>query len=155
MRSSRLGSIRFWRAVMAFARSAHGGATLAGGAIMLTVMITVGGMMTNFAWREAQLTELRGATRAAVAAAASLLRGGAEEIQERVAEVAEALVPGLDVDPADVTVPTTRERIRPPSSSPASTASPTFGAGTVPISRPCRSTWTFASRSNATKWRWR
>lgn len=92
-------------AAAAFARSTHGGATLTGGVITLTVAMGVGGLMTNYAWHEAQWTELRAAARAGVAAAGALLRGGDEDaIKARVAGFAQGLVPGLAVEASDVIV---------------------------------------------------
>lgn len=105
MRRFRLLTARIRGAVLAFARSTRGGATLAGGVIVITGMAGVGGLMTNYAWHEAQWEELRAATRAAVAAAGPLLSGGDDDaIKARISDVLQGLMPGLAIDADDVTV---------------------------------------------------
>ncbi|MCY4012171.1 MAG: hypothetical protein OXG82_05580 [Gammaproteobacteria bacterium] len=105
MKPFRLVPARIRRAVSEFVRSARAAATLAGGVIVITGMAGVGGLMTNYAWHEAQWAELRAATRAAVAAAGPLLSGGDHDaIKARVAGFLNGLAPGLTVGPADVTV---------------------------------------------------
>ena len=92
----------------AFAHSCDGGGILVGGVGVLTVMLGVGALMSNYAWREAQWEELRAATRAAVSSAGPLLAGGggtlARQTRERVASFTSGLVHGLTVDPDDVVV---------------------------------------------------
>ena len=95
-------------ALRSFARSEDGGAVTVGGVIVLFLMVGVGGTMSNYAWREAQLEELRASTRAAVSAAGPLLAGAGgtldEEIKARVASFVSGLVAGLTVSPDEVTV---------------------------------------------------
>ena len=40
--------------VVSYARSNHGGAILVGGAFIIAMMASVGAVMSNYAWREAQ-----------------------------------------------------------------------------------------------------
>lgn len=93
----------------AFLRSRRGGAMLYSGGIGLMLIGSVGAMMTNYAWQEAQWEELRGALRASVSASGRLLAQAADltvqqEIKERVAGFLGGLVPGLQVDDDDITV---------------------------------------------------
>ena len=79
---------------------------LVGGALALGLLATVGSLMANYAWREAQWEEIRNALRAAVSAAGPLLGGAGggmdTQIEERVGEFLEAQLPRLDLD--EVTV---------------------------------------------------
>ena len=72
----------------------------------VVVLASLGALMTNYAWREAQWEELRASVRAAVSAAGPLLaRAGGETQQlivDRVSEFVQALQPDLELD--DVTV---------------------------------------------------
>ena len=61
------------RMLIRFLRDRHGGGMLYAGAFGLMLMASVGTMMTNYAWQEAQHEELRGALRAAVSASSRLL----------------------------------------------------------------------------------
>ena len=94
--------------LVSYARSSHGGAILVGGAFIIAAMASVGAVMSNYAWREAQAEELRAATRAAVSVAGPLLggAGGAlvTQIKEKVAAFSSALMPGLSVTADDVAV---------------------------------------------------
>lgn len=96
--------------VKAYALSRDGAAVLVGGVFVLIVMLGVGGLMANYAWREAQLVELRAATRAAVSSAGALLAGAGttkdsdRQIRDRVAAFVSALVPNLAVSRDDVQV---------------------------------------------------
>lgn len=92
-------------AIRDFAAARTGGAMLVSGAVALLVMGTVGSLMTNYAWRDAQWAEIRAATRAAIAAAGPLFSdvdAHREAIQERIAAFASAAKPGLEVDPEGV-----------------------------------------------------
>ncbi len=92
-----------------FIRSRSGGGMLVGGALALMAMASVGSLMSNYAWREAQWEEVRAAVRAAISSAAPLLSGAGNaqsnlEIAERVAAFAQGGMPGLKVSAHDVTV---------------------------------------------------
>ena len=97
-----------WDTLVSYARSTQGGAILIGGAFIIGMMASVGAVMSNYAWREAQSEELRAAVRAAVSVAGPLLggAGGALDprIKEKVAAFASAAMPGLTVDAGDVSV---------------------------------------------------
>ena len=93
----------------AFLRDRRGGAMLYSGGFGLMLVGSVGAMMTNYAWQEAQYEELRGALRASVSASSRLLAQAADltvqqEIKERVAGFLRGLMPGLQVDDDDITV---------------------------------------------------
>ena len=82
---------------------------LIAGFMGMTMLTTLGALMTNYAWREAQHEELRAALRASVAASGPMLprvtdAGVQERIRERVAGVVGGLVPGLSVSKDDVTI---------------------------------------------------
>jgi len=93
---------------VSYARSNHGGAILVGGAFIIAMMASVGAVMSNYAWREAQSEELRAAARAAVSVAGPLLGGAGggldAQIKEKIAAFASSAMPGLTADAADVTV---------------------------------------------------
>lgn len=96
-------------ALAAFVRARDGGPMLVAGLFLIgLVMLPAGGAMSNYAWREAQWEELRAAGRAAVAAAGPLLAGVQQgvvaPVQERAAAFMNALVPGMNVEAADVGV---------------------------------------------------
>lgn len=83
------------------------------GVAALTLLTSVGGMMTNFAWREAQQEEIRAALRASVSAVGQLLdrlndpatRAATEAtIKDRVAKFLDGLLAQIDVEDDDVTV---------------------------------------------------
>ena len=79
---------------------------LVSGGMGITLLAGVGGLMADYAWREAQWEELRSALRASVSAAGSLLGSTdadtIEAIEERVGAFLPALLPGMSLD--DVTV---------------------------------------------------
>ena len=87
-------------------RSHQGGSMLAGAALVLGLLATLGSLLANYAWREAQWEEIRGALRAAVSAAGPTLGGaggaGNAAIEERVGDFVEGLLPRLDL--GEVTV---------------------------------------------------
>lgn len=98
--------LRRW---MAYLRCRRGGAMLFTGAIGLGLMSTVGAMMANYAWREAQYDRLQGALRASISASGRLLAGAADanvqsQIKGRVADFLRGLVAGLEVDEDDITI---------------------------------------------------
>ena len=79
----------------------------------LTLLASVGGMMSNYAWREAQLVEIDAALRASVSAVGNLLDGlnnaataSASEalIKDRVAKFLDGLLANVDVEDDNVTV---------------------------------------------------
>lgn len=93
----------------AYFASRHGGAMLVAATFVILTMATLGSLMVDYAWREAQWAEIRGAIRAAVASAGNLIERAAdptvrEEIKEKVATFASGLVQDFDVDAADVRV---------------------------------------------------
>ena len=107
-RLCRLG--RAWRAFVACRR---GGAVLYVGVAAITLLTSVGGMMANYAWREAQQEEIEAALRASVSAVGQLLdrlndpdtKAATEAaIKDRVAKFLDGLLPQIDVDDDDVTV---------------------------------------------------
>ena len=79
---------------------------LVSGGMVATLLTGLGGVMTNYAWREAQWEELRSALRASVSAAGPLLAGAGSttdaEIEERVGAFIESLLPRLDLDDVEV-----------------------------------------------------
>ena len=74
----------------------------------MLAMVTAGGMLTNYAWREAQEEEVQAALRAGVAAASHFMRGGPttneDAIKERVAGVLRGLLDELTIDKDDIVV---------------------------------------------------
>ena len=97
------------RLAAAFASCRRGGAMLLAGFVAMTLLTTLGGLMTNYAWREAQEEELKAALRAAVSAAGQLLSrvteaAVQEQIKDRVAGVLGGLTKGLSISPDDVTI---------------------------------------------------
>ena len=93
--------------LVAFLRSRQGGGMLVGGALAISLLAGIGGTLTNYAWREAQVEELQAAVRAAVSAAGPLLAGAGGSadaaIEERVGAFLAGLVPGLSLDSVAVT----------------------------------------------------
>ena len=79
-----------------------------GGSLAMLLMATVGGLVVNHAWREAQQEEIRTALRAAVGASSHLLRGdvvAAEgAIKERVAGFMRGLLDRLTISKDDVSI---------------------------------------------------
>ena len=97
------------RLAAAFASCRRGGAMLLAGFVAMTLLTSLGALMTNYAWREAQEEELKAALRAAVSAAGQLLSrvteaAVQEQIKERVAGVLGGLTKGLSISPDDVTI---------------------------------------------------
>ena len=97
------------RTVKSFIRSPRGAAMLAACGMILLTLVGTGGLMTNYAWREAQWEELRAVVRAAVSSVGPLLATVEDaktrrQIQERVASFAEASMPSLSLEADDVTV---------------------------------------------------
>ena len=89
-----------------FLRSRDAGAMLVSGGMGITLLAGVGGLMADYAWREAQWEELRSALRASVSAAGALL-GSTDPntitaIESRVGAFLPAVLPGMSLD--DVTV---------------------------------------------------
>ena len=82
---------------------------LLAGFVAMTLLTSLGALMTNYAWREAQEEELKAALRAAVSAAGQLISrvteaAVQEQIKERVAGVLGGLTKGLTISPDDVTI---------------------------------------------------
>ena len=98
--SCRLGY--FYRALASFARARTGGGMLISCAFALSLLLGMGATMSNYAWREAQWEEIRAAVRAAISATGPLLAGAGgaldEQIENRIAEFVEGLLPNLDLD---------------------------------------------------------
>lgn len=93
--------------VLSFARARRAGGMLIGCGFALALLSSLGAMMSNYAWQEAQWEELRSALRAAVSAAAPLLGGAGseevdEQIEQRVGDFIRALLPALDLDEVEV-----------------------------------------------------
>ncbi|MDE0350175.1 MAG: hypothetical protein OXM56_10785, partial [Gammaproteobacteria bacterium] len=88
--------------VTAFLRDTRGGAMLVGGGLVIGLLATVGSLMANYAWREAQLAEIDGAMRATASASASLLGGAPVDVARRFEDVVTALVDGLEIDSVTV-----------------------------------------------------
>ena len=79
---------------------------LIGCAFALSFLASIGALMSNYAWREAQWEEIRSALRAAVSAAGPLLfgsRGGVEgAAEERIGEFLSGALPRLRLDGVEV-----------------------------------------------------
>ena len=99
---------RLGRAILTFARSRKGGAMLIGGSLAMLSMATVGGMVTNYGWREAQKEEIDGALRASVSAAAHFMRGNLttveDQIKERVADFMRGLLGDVTIAKDDIAI---------------------------------------------------
>ena len=92
-----------------FWKDRRGGGMLVLGLFALIGFAFVGGNMTSLAWMEANQAEVRGAAMAAMSSAGNLFLeagtpDGDRRIAERVAEFVTALLPGVTVDPDQVTV---------------------------------------------------
>ena len=107
------GLRRACRVAAAFAGDRRAGAMLYTGVAALTLLTSVGAMMTNYAWREAQQEEVDAALRASVAAVGQLLDRFSDPdaqaatealVRERVAQFLDGLLARVDVDKDDVTV---------------------------------------------------
>ncbi len=89
-----------------FLRSRDAGAMLVSGGMGITLLAGVGGLMADYAWREAQWEEVRSALRASVSAAGSMLGstdpGTIAAIENRIGAFLPALLPGMSLQ--DVTV---------------------------------------------------
>ena len=81
---------------------------LIGGGLAMVSMATVGGLLVNYAWREAQEEEVQAALRAGVAAAAHFMRGNLsaneDKIKERVSGVMRGLLEDLVISKDDIVV---------------------------------------------------
>ncbi len=107
--SSSKGGARARSALLAFLCDKRGGAMLFSGMTAIGVLTSVGAMMTNLAWEEAQMEELRSAMRAAVSSVSQLLPRVTDAttqtlIQARIAQFLKGAVDGLSVDQDDVTI---------------------------------------------------
>ncbi len=99
---------RLVRPIMAFARSRKGGAMFIGGSLAMLAMASVGGMMSNYGWREAQEEEIDAALRAGVSASAHFMRGdlttAEDQIKERVANFMRGLLGDVTITKDDIVV---------------------------------------------------
>ena len=99
---------RLARPVILFARTRRGGAMFIGGSLAMLAMASLGGMMSNYGWREAQEEEIEAALRAGVAASAHFMRGdlvAAENlIKERVADFMRGLLGDVTISKDDIVV---------------------------------------------------
>ena len=99
---------RLARSAVAFALSRAGGAMLIGGSLAMLSMSTVGGLVANYGWREAQQEEIDAAFRASVSASGHLMRGDLatveDDIKERVAGFLRGLLGNITIDKDDVVV---------------------------------------------------
>ena len=81
---------------------------LIGGSLALVTMVGVGGVMVDYAWREAQEEEIDAALRAAVAASAHLFRGSLvaneDEIKDRIAGFLRGLLDNITIAKDDIVV---------------------------------------------------
>ena len=92
-----------------FWKDRQGGGMLILGLFALITFAMVGANMTSLAWAEANQAELRGAAMAALSSAGNLFLeagtpDGDRKIAERVAAFVTGLLPGVTVDPDQVTV---------------------------------------------------
>ena len=96
------------RPFVAFARSLKGGAMFIGGSLAMLAMASVGGMMSNYGWREAQEEEIDAALRAGVSASAHFMRGDLtaveDQIKERVADFMRGLLGDVTIAKDDIVV---------------------------------------------------
>ena len=92
----------------AYLRSRYGGAMFITGTFALVVMTVAGTLMVHYAWREAELAEIRLAARAAVAAAGMGLMDldpdAVEAHKERIAAFVSGLVAGLFTEAGDIDI---------------------------------------------------
>ena len=96
-----IAGVSLRRLVLPFLRSRRGGGMLIGCVFAVSLLASFGSIMSNYAWREAQWEELRAAVRAAVSATGPLLAGAGgqldDEIEQRVADFVQGLLPGMDL----------------------------------------------------------
>ena len=99
---------RVARPILAFVRTRKGGAMFIGGSLAMLSMASVGGMMSNYGWREAQEEEIDAALRAGVSASAHFMRGNLtaaeDKIKERVADFMRGLLGDVTIAKDDITV---------------------------------------------------
>ena len=81
---------------------------LIGGSLALFTMVGVGGVMADYAWREAQQEEVDAALRAAVAASAHFLRGNLAanevKVKDRIAGFMRGLLDDITISKDDIVV---------------------------------------------------
>ena len=79
-----------------------------GGSLAMLAMASVGGMVSNYGWREAQEEEIDAAMRAGVSAAAHFMRGdltdAEDKIKERVADFMRGLLGDVTIGEDDIVV---------------------------------------------------
>ena len=106
-------TVRLWvervtRQVVAFALSRKSGAMFIGGSLAMLTMASVGGMMSNYGWREAQEEEIDAALRAGVSASAHFMRGNLttaeDQIKERVADFMRGLLGDVTIAKDDIVI---------------------------------------------------
>ena len=106
-------TVRLWvervtRQVVAFARCRKSGAMFIGGSLAMLTMASVGGMMSNYGWREAQEEEIDAALRAGVSASAHFMRGNLttaeDQIKERVADFMRGLLGDVSIAKDDIVI---------------------------------------------------
>ncbi len=99
---------RLGRPVSAFVRTRKGGAMFIGGSLAMLSMASVGGMMANYGWREAQEEEIDAALRAGVSASAHFMRGdlttAEDQIKDRVADFMRGLLGDVSITKDDIVV---------------------------------------------------
>ncbi len=105
---ARSRGVRLARLIVAFARSRNGGAMLIGGSLAMLAMASVGGMMSNYGWREAQKEEVDAAMRAGVSASAHFMRGNLttaeDQIKERIADFMRGLLGDVTIVQDDIVI---------------------------------------------------
>ena len=96
------------RPFVAFARSRKSGAMFIGGSLAMLAMASVGGMLSNYGWREAQEEEIDAALRAGVSASAHFMRGNLaaaeDQIKERVADFMRGLLGDVTIAKDDIVI---------------------------------------------------
>ena len=96
------------RPIVVFARARKGGAMFIGGSLAMLAMASVGGMMSNYGWREAQEEEIDAALRAGVSASAHFMRGNLttaeDQIKERVADFMRGLLGDVSITKDDIVI---------------------------------------------------
>ena len=79
-----------------------------GGSLAMLAMASVGGMMSNYGWREAQEEEIDAALRAGVSASAHFMRGNLttaeDQIKERVADFMRGLLGDVTIAKDDIVI---------------------------------------------------
>ncbi len=99
---------RLARPIAAFARSRKSGAMFIGGSLAMLSMASIGGMISNYGWREAQEEEIDAAMRAGVSASAHFMRGNMtaaeDQIKERVADFMRGLLGDVTIAKDDIVV---------------------------------------------------